>query len=160
MAKSKDVKTNAMRILDREKIEYESFFYECEEFEDGIHTADMLGLEHKLVYKTIVTKGHSGNYYVFVLPIEKAIELKTAAKSVGEKSIELLPLKDVLSVTGYVRGGCTAIGMKKRYETRVDISAAELPYIMVSAGRIGAQLKLKPEDLIKASKAKYDDFAI
>lgn len=157
MAKNKENKTNAMRILDTEKIPYEARFYECDEFIDGVHTADLLGLNHDMVYKTIVTAGHSGNYYVFVIPIEKEIDFKKAAKSVGEKSVEMLPLKNVTAVTGYVRGGCTAIGMKKQYVTRVDESAILLDKIIVSGGKIGVQLELLPDDLLKAAKAEYAD---
>lgn len=108
----KEVKTNAMRILESEGINFETGYYECDEFIDGVHTADALGLPHEMVYKTLVTVGHSKNYYVFVIPIEKEIDLKKAAKAVGEKSVEMLPLKDVTNVTGYIRGGCTAVGMK------------------------------------------------
>ena len=155
MAKNKDIKTNAMRILDREKIPYEAHFYGCDEFIDGVHTADIHGLDHNIVYKTIVTIGHSHNYYVFVIPIEASIDFKKAAHAVGEKSVELLPLKDVTAVTGYVRGGCTAIGMKKQYVTRIDAGAASLDKMVVSGGKIGVQLTLKPEDLKKAAKAEF-----
>lgn len=157
MAKNKENKTNAMRILDTENIPYEAKFYECDEFIDGVHTADLLGLNHDMVYKTIVTTGHSGSYYVFVIPIEKEIDFKKAARAVGEKSIEMLPLKNVTAVTGYVRGGCTAIGMKKQYVTKVDESALLLDKIIVSGGKIGIQLQLSPDDLLKAAKAEYAD---
>ena len=140
MAKNKDIKTNAMRILEKEKIPYEAHFYECDEFIDGIHTADLLGIQHEIVYKTIVTMGHSKNYFVFVIPIEKEIDFKKAAKSVGEKSVELLPLKDITNVTGYIRGGCTAVGMKKQYITRIDTSAESLTKMIVSGGKIGVLL--------------------
>ena len=109
----KELKTNAMRILDRQKISYEYEEYECDEFVDGIQVADQLGYAHELVFKTLVTTGKSGNHYVFVIPIEDEIDFKKAAKVVGEKSLEMLHLKDLTKVTGYVRGGCTAIGMKK-----------------------------------------------
>lgn len=157
MAKNKDNKTNAMRILDREGIAYEAEYYECQEFIDGIHTADALGLSHELVYKTIVTVGHSRAYYVFVIPIEASIDFKKAARSVGEKAVELLPLREVTAVTGYVRGGCTAIGMKKKYVTRIDVSARGLESIFVSGGRPGVQLKLKPEGLLRAAEAEFAD---
>ena len=157
MAKNKDIKTNAMRILDREKIPYEAHFYECDEFIDGVHTADILGLDHNIVYKTIVTIGHSHNYYVFVIPIEASIDFKKAAHAVGEKSVELLPLKDVTAVTGYVRGGCTAIGMKKQYPTVIDQSAGEFDRIIISGGRIGSQIFLAPDDFIKATGGSYGD---
>lgn len=109
----KELKTNAMRILDRNKIPYEYETYECDEFVDGITTADKIGLPHEQVYKTLVTVGKTGGHYVFVIPIAAELDLKKAAKSVGEKSVEMLHVKDITAVTGYVRGGCTAIGMKK-----------------------------------------------
>ena len=105
----KEVKTNAMRMLDRMKIPYEYEEYECDEFSDGIETADKLGYDHKYVYKTLVTTGKSGGHYVFVIPIEEEIDFKKAAKVVGEKSLEMLHLKELTKVTGYVRGGCTSI---------------------------------------------------
>ena len=122
----KEVKTNAMRILDRKKISYEYQTYECDEFTDGIETADKLNLPHEQVYKTIVTTGKSGEHYVFVLPIEAEIDFKKAAKAVGEKSIEMLHLKELTPLTGYVRGGCTSIGMKKHFPTVIDASAQQL----------------------------------
>ncbi|MCI8580469.1 MAG: Cys-tRNA(Pro) deacylase [Dorea sp.] len=153
----KELKTNAMRILDRQKIAYEYETYECDEFTDGIHVADMLGHEHHLVYKTLVTVGRSGGYYVFVIPIEEEIDFKKAAKAVGEKSLSMLPLKELTNVTGYVRGGCTAIGMKKQYPARIQKEAKELPYLYVSGGKVGMQIKLAPEDLRKAAGAEYAD---
>lgn len=157
MAKQKEVKTNAMRILEGLKIPFEHHTYECEEFVDGIQIADMLGLAHEKVYKTLVTVGSSKNHFVFVIPIEDELDLKKAAKAVGEKSVEMLHVKDVNAVTGYVRGGCTAIGMKKQFVTRVDQTAKGLEKIVVSGGRIGSQIALLPEDLLKAAKAEYAD---
>ena len=116
----KELKTNAMRILDRNKIPYEYETYECDEFVDGITTADKIGLPHEQVYKTLVTVGKTGGHYVFVIPIAAELDLKKAAKSVGEKSVEMLHVKDITAVTGYVRGGCTAIGMKKQFPTVID----------------------------------------
>lgn len=153
----KEVKTNAMRILDRQKIPYEFEEYECGDFTDGIQVADQLGYDHALVYKTLVTVGRSGQYYVFVIPIEEEIDFKKAAKVVGEKSLEMLPLKDLTRVTGYVRGGCTAIGMKKQYPTVIHEAACNLEYIHVSGGRLGMQLKLSPGDLKKAADASFAD---
>ncbi len=156
----KEVKTNAMRMLDGQKIAYEYETYECDEFADGIQVADMLGLEHRLVYKTLVTVGKSGSYYVFVIPIEEEIDFKKAARAVGEKSLSMLPLKELTKVTGYVRGGCTSVGMKKAYPTVIDSSAKELPYLYVSGGRLGMQLRLSPEDLRKAAGAEYADVTV
>lgn len=153
----KEIKTNAMRILDRQKIMYEYETYECDEFTDGIQVADMLGYEHKLVYKTLVTVGKSGGYYVFVIPIEEEIDLKKAARAVEEKSLSMLPLKELTKVTGYVRGGCTSIGMKKQYPTVIDSSAKALSRLYVSGGKIGMQIKLSPEDLRSAANAEFAD---
>lgn len=153
----KELKTNAMRILDRQKIAYEYETYECDEFTDGIHVADMLGIAHHLVYKTLVTVGKSGGYYVFVIPIEEEIDFKKAAKAVGEKSLSMLPLKELTNVTGYVRGGCTAIGMKKQFPTRIQEEAKELSDLYVSGGKVGMQIKISPEDLRKAAGAEYAD---
>lgn len=153
----KELKTNAMRILDREKIEYEYQTYECDEFTDGIKVADQLGYAHELVYKTLVTVGKKGGYYVFVIPIEEEIDFKKAAKVVGEKSLEMLHLKDLTKVTGYVRGGCTAIGMKKQFPTVIQETAKNLEYMYVSGGKIGMQLRLRPTDLQKAAKAEFAD---
>ena len=153
----KEVKTNAMRILDRQKIPYEYEEYECGDFTDGIQTADQLGYDHALVYKTLVTTGRSGQHYVFVIPIEEEIDFKKAAKVVGEKSLEMLHLKDLTKVTGYVRGGCTAIGMKKQYPTVIQVDACGLDYIHVSGGRLGIQLKLSPQHLREAAGASFAD---
>ncbi len=153
----KELKTNAMRILDRQKIPYEYEEYECENFIDGIQVADQLGYDHAHVYKTLVTTGKSGRYYVFVLPIEDEIDFKKAAKAVGEKSLEMLPLRDLTKVTGYVRGGCTAVGMKKQYPTMIHEAARNLDYIYVSGGKLGMQLKLSPLNLQKASGAEFGD---
>lgn len=153
----KEVKTNAMRMLERMNIPYEFQNYDCDGFTDGLETADRLGLPHELVYKTIVTTGKSGDHYVFVIPVEQEIDLKKAARAVGEKSLELLPLIQLTAVTGYVRGGCTAVGMKKQFPTVIDESARDLDEFYVSGGRVGTQLRLAPEGLKKAASATYAD---
>lgn len=155
MAKQKEVKTNAMRILERMNIPFTHMTYECKEFEDGIQVADMLGLPHEKVYKTLVTVGADKNYYVFVIPIEAELDLKAAARSVGAKSVAMIHVKDINRITGYIRGGCTSIGMKKQYETRVDQSAQAFDTIIVSGGRIGSQIELAPDDLLAAAQAQY-----
>ena len=160
MAKSKEIKTNAMRILEKEKIPFTCHTYECEEFTDGIQVADMLSLPHEKVYKTLVTIGSSKNYFVFVIPIEEEVDLKKAAKAVGEKSVSMIHVKDINQVTGYIRGGCTAVGMKKQYVTRLDESARDKDKIYVSGGRIGSQIELKPDDLLKACKGEYADLIV
>ena len=155
MAKSKEIKTNAMRILDRMKIPYSHYTYECEEFTDGVQVADLLGLPHEKVYKTLVAQGASREYFVFVIPIEAALDLKKAARPVGEKSVSMIHVKEINSVTGYIRGGCTAVGMKKQYRTVIDESALPLPFMIVSGGRIGSQIELAPQDLAKACGAQF-----
>ncbi|MCI5954936.1 MAG: Cys-tRNA(Pro) deacylase [Lachnospiraceae bacterium] len=157
MAKQKEIKTNAMRILESMKIPFAHYTYECEEFVDGIQIADQLGLPHEKVYKTLVTIGNSKNYFVFVIPIAEELDLKAAAKSVGEKSVEMIHVKDINAITGYVRGGCTAVGMKKQYVTRIDSSAEHMEKIIVSGGRIGSQLELAPADLARAARAEFAD---
>lgn len=160
MAKNKEVKTNAMRILERMKIPYEPHTYECEEFIDALKIADMLGLPYGKMYKTLVTVGNSRNYFVFVIPIAEELDLKKAARVVGEKSLAMIHVKDINTVTGYIRGGCTAVGMKKQYVTRIDNSAKLLEKIIVSGGRIGTQLELKPDDLLKACAGEYADVIV
>ncbi|MBO5337490.1 MAG: Cys-tRNA(Pro) deacylase [Lachnospiraceae bacterium] len=157
MAKQKEVKTNAMRILESLKIPFTHYTYECDEFVDGLQIADTLSLPYEKVYKTLVTKGNSKNYFVFVIPVAEELDMKKAAKAVGEKSVEMIPVKDINAVTGYIRGGCTAIGMKKQYITRIDSSAEALPTMIVSGGRIGSQIELMPQDLVKASKGEFAD---
>lgn len=156
MAK-KENKTNAIRILEKMKIPFEIKTYECDEFIDGMQTSKILNIAPEVMYKTLVTVGKSKNHYVFVIPICEEIDLKKAAKAVQEKSLEMLPLKDLTSVTGYVRGGCTAIGMKKKFRTIIHEDVKKIQKMVVSGGRIGLQLVLCPEDLKIASDAEYAD---
>lgn len=160
MAKSKEIKTNAMRLLEREHIPFSHYTYECEEFVDGLQIADMLSLPYEKVYKTLVTQGSSRNYFVFVIPIAEELDLKKAARSVGEKSVAMLHVKDINQVTGYIRGGCTAIGMKKQYVTRLDESARGRETIIVSGGRLGSQIELAPEDLLRACGGEFADIIV
>lgn len=155
MAKSKEVKTNAMRILDRMKIPYEHYTYECQEFVDGLQIVEMLSLDPAKVYKTLVTEGASKMYFVFVIPVAGELDLKKAAKAVGQKSLSMIHVKDINQITGYIRGGCTAVGMKKQYVTVIDESAKALPSMVVSGGRIGSQIELAPEDLAAAANAQF-----
>jgi Cys-tRNA(Pro)/Cys-tRNA(Cys) deacylase len=157
MAKKKEIKTNAMRILDRTGTDYRVITYECDEFVDAQQIADQLHQPHEKMYKTLVTKGRSGDYFVFVIPIDGELDLKKAAKSVGEKSVEMIHVKDINAVTGYIRGGCTPIGMKKQYMTRISEEAGALDTMIVSGGKLGAQIELRPEDLIRVSEAEYAD---
>lgn len=157
MAKQKEVKTNAMRILESLKIPFVQYTYECDEFVDAMQTADLIGQPYEKLYKTLVTQGNSKNYFVFVIPIAEELDLKKAAKAVGEKSVEMIHVKDINAITGYIRGGCTAIGMKKQYVTRIDESAAARERMIVSGGRIGSQIELVPADLAKAVRAEFVD---
>ncbi len=152
---AKEVKTNAMRILDRLKIPYEINLYTCEEFIDGVTVADMLGQSYEQSFKTLVSVAKSGEHYVFVIPIHKELDLKKAALAVGEKSVSLIAVKEITPLTGYVRGGCTCIGMKKKFKTVIHSSAKEFDNIIVSGGRIGAQIILSPFDLARAAEARF-----
>lgn len=157
---AKEVKTNAMRILDKNKIPYELISYECDEFIDGLHTAQKTGAPIEQSFKTLVAQGKSKAYYVFVVPIAEEVDLKLAAKTVKEKSVEMIHVKDINAVTGYVRGGCTPIGMKKLFPTYIQESARNFDQIYVSGGRIGTTLKLNPLDLARLVRAEFADFII
>lgn len=147
-----------MRILDRMKIPYETVTYEVPEFIDGIQVADIEGVPHESSFKTLVAEGKSREFFVFVLPIEDEVDLKAAARSVGEKSVELIHVKDITKITGYVRGGCSPLGMKKAFPTVVSAKAQNFARIYVSGGRIGSTVCLAPDDLLKACGGKYADF--
>ncbi len=153
---AKELKTNAMRILDKNKIYYEINTYECDEFIDGITIAKNLNQNPSQSFKTLVASGKTGNFYVFVIPVDKELNLKLCAKSVGEKSVELIHVKDINKITGYIRGGCTPLGMKKLYKTVIDTSAQNFDKIIISGGRIGAQIILNPNDLVKVVNGKYE----
>ena len=157
MAKDKEIKTNAMRILDKKKVSYEVIQYECKEFVDGIHTAQLTGAPVEQSFKTLVLQGKSRRHYVFVLPVTGEVQLKEAAKLAGEKSMEMIPLKDITQVTGYVRGGCSPLGMKKQYPVFLQEEALNYEKIYVSGGRIGSQLELDPQDLARATGAEFAD---
>lgn len=152
MSKKKEAKTNAMRLLDALHIPYRHYSYECREFVDARHTAEALNLTEEKMYKTLVTEGAPRQYYVFVIPIGAELSLKKAARTVGEKALSMLPVKDITAVTGYVRGGCTALGMKRKYPTVIDASAEALPEMVVSGGRLGCQIELNPVDLCRAAE--------
>lgn len=160
MAKEKVEKTNALRLLDRMKIPYEAYTYPCEEFTDGLEVAQRLGLPAQDVCKTLVTVGKNGGHFVFVLPVTQELDRKKAASLVGEKSLEMLHVKDLLPTTGYVRGGCTALGMKKQFPTVVDQSVRDKEKIYVSGGKRGLQLCLSPQDLVRAANAMWGDVIV
>ena len=153
MAKNKEPKTNAMRILDRMKISYKTFTYECDEFTDAQHTADLIGAAHETMFKTLVTVSPEPAYYVFVIPIDSELDLKKCAHQAGVKSLAMIHVKDINSVTGYIRGGCTAIGMKKQYPVFIAEAAQNYPQIVVSGGHLGIQIELAPQDLAKEPSA-------
>lgn len=151
----KQSKTNAMRILDAKKIAYELINYEVSDGKiDGDSVAEKIKKDPQMVYKTLVVQGTSKTIFVFVIPVGKELDLKKGAKVAGEKKIEMIPVKDIQKWTGYVRGGCSPIGMKKLYQTFIDESATERGIIIVSGGKIGVQLELAVTDLQQATGAE------
>lgn len=144
-----DEKTNVMRILDQKKIKHQTHSYVGTGAISGTEVAEALGQDPKCVFKTLVTIGKSKSNYVFVIPVEKELDLKKAAKTVGEKSIEMIKSKELLPLTGYIHGGCSPIGMKKFFKTVIDISAEKCETIIFSAGKIGYQVEMSLEDLSK-----------
>ncbi|MGN0536598.1 MAG: Cys-tRNA(Pro) deacylase [Acutalibacteraceae bacterium] len=154
-------KTNAMRILDKAKVSYLVHSYDASDGNiDGASVAQKTGMEPSRVYKTLVTRGNSKAYYVFVLPVLEELNLKKAAAFVKEKSVEMLHVKDLLSVTGYIRGGCSPVGMKKQFVTVIDISAQSMETIYVSGGRIGLQIEIAPNDLIDVIHGRYAEITM
>ena len=153
----KEIKTNAMRILDRNKIPYEILQYECDEFIDGLHTAEKTGAPVEQSFKTLVMQGKSRQYYVFVVPIAGEVDLKAAAKAVGEKSVEMIHVRDITAITGYVRGGCSPLGMKKQFPTIIHKTAADFDKIYINGGRIGTTIVVNPEALRKVVRGEYAD---
>ncbi len=153
----KDDKTNVMRVLDSRKISYESHTYEQDATLTGTEIAGILGEETARVFKTLVTQGKSGAYYVFVVPVEAELDLKKAAKAAGEKAIAMIKQKDLLPLTGYVHGGCSPIGMKKQFPTFIHETATGYDKVFVSAGKVGYQIELSPVDLISVTGCKPAD---
>ena len=160
MAKNKEEKTNVMRTLDQKKIPYTAFSYDPNGPIDGVSVAAETGLDAAGVFKTLVTKGASGAYYVFDIPVAENLDLKKAAKAVGEKSIAMLPQKELLPLTGYVHGGCSPVGMKKQFPTVFHETVNELALVAVSAGKIGHQVQVKPDDLLNLLRAKTADIIV
>jgi Cys-tRNA(Pro)/Cys-tRNA(Cys) deacylase len=152
------VKTNAIRILDSKKITYEVLTYDNQDGKiDGVSVAAKIGREAREVYKTLVALGASKSIYVYVIPVEAELDLKKAAKAAGEKNVEMIPVKDILKWTGYIRGGCSPIGMKKEYKTFIDDSCLVLEQMVVSAGKIGVQVVINPNMLVDLTKAETLD---
>ena len=162
MAKSKEEKTNVMRILEQKKIACTAHTYPHEEgvAVDGVTAAQSMGLDPAIVFKTLVARGASGQYYVFDVPVAENLDLKKAAKAVGEKSVEMIRQKELLPLTGYVHGGCSPVGMKKLFPTVIHSSAEDLAAMIVSAGRIGCKVELAPHDLAALVRAKFADIIV
>lgn len=158
MAKQKEEKTNVMRVLEQKKISYTPHNYPFSgSAPDGAAVARSLGQRAEKVFKTLVTRGASGAYYVFDIPVEKTLDLKKAARAVGEKSVVMLPAKELLPLTGYVHGGCSPVGMKKQFPTVFHESCLTEETICVSAGKVGFQVELKPEELIALVRGSTAD---
>ena len=150
-------KTNVMRVLDSKKISYVPHIYEADATLSGAEIAELLGEDADHVFKTLVTAGSVGKYYVFVIPVAEELSLKKAAAAVGEKSVRMIPQKELLPLTGYVHGGCSPIGMKKAFPTFLHQSAEMLERICVSGGKVGCQIELAPADLQRLAGLKYAD---
>ena len=162
MAKHKEEKTNVMRILEQKKIPYSAHTYEESESplgdrEYGLHIAQILGQPVACVYKTLVARGANKQLYVFCIPVAESLDLKKAAKAVGEKSVELIAVKELLGLTGYVRGGCSPVGMKKQYPTVFHSAVEGCDKVFVSAGKIGAQIEVAPDALLAMIGAEIAD---
>ncbi len=153
----KEEKTNVMRVLEGKKIPYESHSYEPDATITGEEIAGILGEEPEKVFKTLVTQGKSGAYYVFVIPVKEELDLKKAAKATGEKAVSMIKQKELLPLTGYVHGGCSPIGMKKQFPTFIHETATQYDHVFVSAGKVGFQIELAPEDLISVAGCKSAD---
>lgn len=156
MAK-RHIKTNAVRILETAGADFEVKLYESDGFTDGVTVARKLGENLDVVYKTLVTENKAHEHFVFVVPVADELDLKKCAAAVGQKSLEMIHVKDITRVTGYIRGGCSPLGMKKQFETVIDISAEPREYILFSGGKIGVQIKMNPRVLAELINAKFAD---
>lgn len=151
-------KTNAMRFLDKNKIAYNTYEYECKDGHiDGVSVANKLNQDVTTVFKTLVAQGHSKELYVFVIPVAEELNLKKAAKVAGEKNIEMIHVKDINKYTGYIRGGCSPLAMKKLYKTFFHITAKDLDKIIFSGGKIGLQIEANPNEIVQSINAKFED---
>lgn len=158
--KAKESKTNAIREVEAAGVPCEVRTFECEEALSGLEVADMLGLDHDRVFKTLVTVGKSGEHYVFMVPVAEELDLKRAAKAVGEKAVEMIKSRELLPLTGYVHGGCSPIGMKKQFPTVIDETAQLFDAICFSGGRIGCQLEMSPDNLAKLVPLRFADITV
>lgn len=153
-----NVKTNAMRILDKAGISYQTYTYDPSDDKiDGISVANKIGRPVEQVYKTLVAQGASREYFVFVIPVAAELDLKAAARAVNEKAMVMIKVADINKVTGYIRGGCSPLGMKKAYKTILDSSCTALETVIVSAGKIGFQIELSPQDLLELTDSKTEN---
>ncbi len=160
MAKDKKVKTNVMRILDAEHIAYTEHTYDAEDGRiDGVSVAEKCGEDPDQVFKTLVTEGNDKNFYVFVVPVKQKLDLKACAAAAGVKSVEMIPQKDLLKTTGYIHGGCSPIGMKKQFRTFYDETIILFDTVLVSGGKIGTQVELAPDDLIRITSGTTEAIA-
>ncbi len=150
-----EIKTNAVRVLEKNKVNYTLHIYEPNENVDAISAAAKIKMPVEKVYKTLVTKGKSGGHYVFVIRADGELDLKKAAASVGEKNVEMIPVKELLKTTGYIRGGCSPVGMKKLFKTVIDAEAENLETFVVSSGKIGCFMELCPKDLQKLINCEF-----
>ena len=156
-----EAKTNAMRMLEKEKIAYTPHIYDHGDGAiDGVSVAHKLSEPVERVFKTLVTKGASGNYFVFVIPVHRELSLKAAARSVGEKSVAMIRVDEINKVTGYIRGGCSPVGMKKFFKTTIDSTAENCETFCISAGKIGYQVELSPRDLAKVIRYQMADLTV
>lgn len=160
MSNKANEKTNVMRILDGKKVCYNSYTYEPDATLSGEEIAEILHENPEYVFKTLITQGKTGQYYVFVVPVQAELDLKKAAKVVSEKSINMIKQKELLPLTGYVHGGCSPIGMKKYFPTYLHETAQTFEKIFVSAGRVGMQIELSPKDLQKVIRLEFADITI
>lgn len=158
MAK-KELKTNVMRVLDSKKLAYNHYTYDNSTV-NGVEVARLLGQEPERVFKTLVTRGKSGGFFVFMVPVAEELDLKKAARACGEKAVEMLPQKELLPRTGYVHGGCSPIGMKKRFPTFVDETAQLFDTIHFSGGKVGCQIRMNPDDLARLIPFQYADLTV
>lgn len=157
-------KTNVMRILDKAKVEYTAYNYQSDGQVDGVHVAEVCGIPFEKCFKTLVTfyKENNGktSYFVFVIPVAEELDLKASAKAVGVKRVEMLAVKDLLKITGYIRGGCSPVGMKKQFVTVLDKSAENQDWITVSGGKIGTQIRISPLDLCKLIGGNFEEITV
>lgn len=160
MSKDKNIKTNAVRFLERAGVDFEAIYYEGDEFLDGVSIAEKLNQPKEITFKTLVTIGKSKTNYVFVIPVAEELDLKKAAAAVNEKSVEMISVKDILKTTGYIRGGCSPIGMKKQFVTVFDASALEHRKICFSGGRRGVQIKMQACDIEKIIKCSFENIIL